>query len=605
MKNLFTLVLFLFSGLSLMAQPSLPIDWEADIDYMITDFGGGVLSRIANPAMSGINTSANTGQMVKFEGEPFGGAVITLAGPIDFTTNRLFRAKVNAPAVGTRVLLKVEDLNDGGIFFEKEVATTVANEWEMLEFDFTSVNTANSYQKIVLIFDNGTVGDGGPGFTYLIDDIELVEGESSNPIELPITFEDPEVDYGLTDFGGNASMLVPDPTDASNTVAQAIKTGGAEVWAGTTIGPNGLGSPVPFSLSATKMSVRVWSPDAGIPVLLKVEDAGDPTISVETSTMTTVAGDWEVMEFDFANHAPGTAPLNVANNYNKVSIFFNFGTSGADAGEKTYYFDDIRKIEGGGGTAVDLPITFDDTSTIYGLTDFGGNMSMIVVDPTDATNMVAQTLKPDFAELWAGTTAGGAGLANPIPFTMDDTKMTVRVWSPTANTPIRLKVEDAADPTISVETEALTTVAMEWETLTFDFTNQVDGTAAINFANTYNKVSIFFNFGTTGADAGAQTYFWDDVMMEMPTSIDVLDASANNINIGPVPANDFLQIELPGSINETARVAVFDMSGRQILNGFLNESISQLNVSSLNNGTYILRLDTEDAVYTDKFMILK
>ncbi|MCB9295199.1 MAG: fasciclin domain-containing protein [Lewinellaceae bacterium] len=37
------------------------------------------------------------------------------------------------------------------------------------------------------------------------------------------------------------------------------------------------------------------------------------------------------------------------------------------------------------------------------------------------------------------------------------------------------------------------------------------GTAAINFANTYDKISIFFNFGAEGAAAGEQTYYWDDV----------------------------------------------------------------------------------------------
>ena len=89
--------------------------------------------------------------------------------------------------------------------------------------------------------------------------------------------------------------------------------------------------------------------------------------------------------------------------------------------------------------------------------------------------------------------------------------MSVRVWSPDAGIQVRLKVEDAADPTKSVETEATTTVANAWETLTFDFANQAAGTAALNLAYTYNKISIFFNFGVTGATAGAKTYYFDDV----------------------------------------------------------------------------------------------
>ena len=50
-----------------------------------------------------------------------------------------------------------------------------------------------------------------------------------------------------------------------------------------------------------------------------------------------------------------------------------------------------------------------------------------------------------------------------------------------------------------------------WQTLTFDFANQAAGTAALNLAYTYNKASIFFNFGVTGAAVGAKTYYFDDV----------------------------------------------------------------------------------------------
>jgi hypothetical protein len=53
--------------------------------------------------------------------------------------------------------------------------------------------------------------------------------------------------------------------------------------------PAGLAAPIPITASATTMSVRVYSPDAGIPVRLKIETVGDPTRSVETEAMTTVA----------------------------------------------------------------------------------------------------------------------------------------------------------------------------------------------------------------------------------------------------------------------------------------------------------------------------
>ena len=135
------------------------------------------------------------------------------------------------------------------------------------------------------------------------------------------------------------------------------------------------------------MSVRVWSPDAGIQVRLKAEDAADGTKSVETEATTTVAGAWETLVFDFANQAAGTPPLNLAYTYNKVSIFFNFGVPGATAGAKTYYFDDVAF----GGTppppATWDTITFDSSAVTYTLTGFGGaEDSTVVVDPTNSAN---------------------------------------------------------------------------------------------------------------------------------------------------------------------------------------------------------------------------
>ena len=81
--------------------------------------------------------------------------------------------KVYSPRAGAKVLLKVENQTNGALNFEKEVLTTTANAWEELSFDYSAINTANSYQKIVLIFDLGTPGDGSANFTWLFDDITL------------------------------------------------------------------------------------------------------------------------------------------------------------------------------------------------------------------------------------------------------------------------------------------------------------------------------------------------------------------------------------------------------------------------------------------------
>ena len=133
-------------------------------------------------------------------------------------------------------------------------------------------------------------------------------------------------------------MNAADPVNAANKVKKTTKPNGAETWAGTTMGA-GFTSRIPFTATATQMSINIYSPAAGIPVRLKVEDRHDNTKSVETETLTTVANAWETLVFDFANQATGTAALNLAYNYTMASVFFDFGTAGSG---KIFYWDDIK-----------------------------------------------------------------------------------------------------------------------------------------------------------------------------------------------------------------------------------------------------------------------
>lgn len=254
--------------------------------------------------------------------------------------------------------------------------------------------------------------------------------------------------------------------------------------------------------TGTTFQLKVYSPIA-CEVLFKLESSANPSVSTEVMGNVTTPNEWQQLSYDFTGAASGT--------YDKIVIFFDFATMV----ENTFYFDDIIGPDfeqGAVGDPVTLPVTFEDENVNYGLTDFGGNSSEIVVDPTDSENHVAKTIKTEGAETWAGTTVGGTvGFPNPIPFAEGATTMTVNVWSPTAGTPIRLKVEASNDETVTCETEALTTVAMEWEELTFDFSNEAPGTAELNFASSYNKASMFFNFDSNGT---GETYYWDNMAFE-------------------------------------------------------------------------------------------
>ena len=296
-------------------------------------------------------------------------------------------------------------------------------------------------------------------------------------------------------------------------VARMIK---ARAESGETYGGGTVVPAVPFEVApGSGFTMQVWS-QRPVDVLLQPEPQG-PGSGVEVTHGGT---GWEEMTF------PLPALEGVVTG---ITLIFDNGTLGdyeADPANWTFYFDDITLVAdiggGGGGAQVALPVTFDDAAVDYDLVDFGDPVpaaTTLVADPTDATNTVASTNKPVGTPSWAGTTVGGTnGLAAAIPFTATETTMTVRVYSPDAGIPVRLKVEDAADAAISVETEALTTVANEWETLTFDFSVEAAGTSPLDIANTYDKASIFFNFGTDGDTAGDKTYLWDDLAFVGPGS---------------------------------------------------------------------------------------
>jgi hypothetical protein len=158
-------------------------------------------------------------------------------------------------------------------------------------------------------------------------------------------------------------------------------------------------------------------------------------------------------------------------------------------------------------------ITFDDPDTLYGLTDFGGAASTVTNDPAGGMNMVAMVLRTDSAATFAGTTVSTLDDARipPLPLDATNARLSVRVFAPAAGIPVRLKIEDATAAALSVETEATTTVGNAWETLIFDFSDEVPGTPAFDAANTYDRVSIFFNFGAEGATAGEQIFYFDDI----------------------------------------------------------------------------------------------
>ena len=307
------------------------------------------------------------------------------------------------------------------------------------------------------------------------------------PLALPITFENPQVDYTFFNFGGGdgdgvpiVNNPAPNSVNSSSRVGQYTKIAGSESWAGTVAVLN---EDIDFS-GSNLLSVDVYSPQAGIPVLLKVENETDANIFAEAVTNTTLSNQWERLVFEM--------PVDAAQTYGKVVLFFNFNIPGTG---ETYYFDNIQKVP------MSLPLDFEifDPSA-YIFSGFGGGNITVEGNPfADANNPsthVGKFNKGVNAETWAGAFIE---LDEAVDFSQGS-KIRLKVRSPQAGIQVLVKFEDPTDAAQFVEASATVNQADTWETVEADFTG-------MNLGN-WKRLVLFFDFGNPGVGTD---YYFDDV----------------------------------------------------------------------------------------------
>ncbi len=238
---------------------------------------------------------------------------------------------------------------------------------------------------------------------------------------------------------------------------------------------------------------------------------------------------------------------------------------------------------------IKLPISWQDSlTTNLSTTDFGGTYSTLAPNPTNPAWLSLKITKTNAAELWAGTTLGtSAGFPTNIPFSTNSNQMQVLVYAPNAGTVFKLKAENKADPTQSVETDVTNTTANAWEVLNFNFANHSPGTSAINYSFPYNKLSLFPNFGVTGATAGEKIYYIADVAFGTLTNTKELN-NGNSVSISPNPNSGVFEVS--NIQNEKATIEVSDLLGRVVLSKSSTVSNNKVDISGVENGIYLVKI---------------
>ena len=339
------------------------------------------------------------------------------------------------------------------------------------------------------IFQLKLVGTPWAGGTVFVDNIYFWRESTGAPIAgaLPIDFEYP---FALSSFDGGDISIVGNPdTDGNSSanVAQLIKDAG-QAWAGSKITVD-----TPFEITESiTVTAKVWSPRAGLDLLMKFEDAApwpDTKATAEITATTTVANAWEELTFTITG-------VDASLEYYNLVLIMDNGTQGDGTSDYTIYVDDISVA------------SFLDFESNFALSSFDGGAISVVDNPDTNGNSsanVAQLIK-DAGQAWAGSK-----ITVDTPFEITESiTVTAKVWSPRTGLDLLMKFEDAApwpDTKATAEITATTTVANAWEELTFTITG-VD--ASIEY---YNLVLIMDN-GTQGDGSSDYTIFIDDIAIK-------------------------------------------------------------------------------------------
>lgn len=154
---------------TVFAPFALPITYESPIqNYNIGGtFGNVSVSQVANPFPGGINTSATVRKYVKAVGAPGWGGTWTPmsspnAVPININNGSKIKVLVYSTEVGKKLNVELEQGSGGVSNQVLKVASTVANQWEELVFDFGTLGipAGTSFNQLVFRYNDSSDGFG-------------------------------------------------------------------------------------------------------------------------------------------------------------------------------------------------------------------------------------------------------------------------------------------------------------------------------------------------------------------------------------------------------------------------------------------------------------
>lgn len=426
--------------------------------------GGATVSSGSAPA----GGSGNALKIARVTGsESFAGAAIDL--PKGVTGSQFYtvsaRVYVEPQAAGKPVKLKLESSDGSMQSDELESRESAVAGWQSLTWIF-STSPGRTFNKLIVL---PNVGTAGAGETYYLDDIKLYKGWVLANFDV----------FTPGFFGSNGSAVVTNeagPTGGSGNAMKVVKSAG-DTWAGAVVN---LDSPLRNATSYT-VTARVWSPAAGVPMTLKLQNFNESSQAVQASAKETVVQGWQTLTWEFTG----------ATDWWWLEKMYFQPADGRPGNGEAYYVDDIKTRV----SAVRLA-NFDDIVPSW----FGSSGSADVssaAGPIGGAGSALKVVKKP-ADTWAGA-------AINLDWTIKGATsytLTARVYSPSAGKTMVLKLVNINDDTQSVQASSKESVVAGWQTLTWELSNA---------QNWWYLNKLFFQPDDGSAGAG-EVYYLDDVV---------------------------------------------------------------------------------------------
>jgi len=363
----------------------------------------------------------------------------------------------------------------------------------------------------------------------------------------------------------------------------------------------------PFDFSEyTLIKVQVYSPAPGRTVAVKIQPFGTPNPFFRVEVQTTIANAWETLFFDFADAQDDP---NIGT-FDQIALFPDYEE--VNVGE-SWYFTNVQhgkppiSIEENNGVLYN----FDEYTNFFyywgcGVAEFG------VEDNPDPSGINTSEKVGWFL---TSSECGweGFGTCNKYEFFDFDERWVfkVKVYAPDIDRQVTLKLEkweDNHDAPIKVS--AYTTVAEEWEELTFDV---FEGDVETPDPQFYNRFVIFPDYQAADGD---DEWFFDDVKLvdpdedtsvESPIQVNDYTLAASNY---PNPFNPATTISYTLPVASDVELIVYDILGSEVMS-LVNEKkdagVYQVTFDGMNvpSGIYFYRLKAGNDVQTQKMMLLK